>query len=86
MQGNEKTYQTGLRAVYQTLKFTKIHTMALTEQNRIVAVLQSILSEQSLHHEKLKLLALKTLRELACSGYHMVLLDMSLLSMLMRYL
>jgi hypothetical protein len=69
-----------------TLKSTKIHTQALTENNRIVSVLQVILREQSSSSEKLKLLGLKTLRELAASGYHMVLLDMSLLSLLMRFL
>lgn len=77
---------TAFRVVYLTLKYTKIHTQAITDNNKIVTVLQLILNEQSAATEKLKLLGLKTLRELAASGYHMVLLDMSLLNLLMRFL
>ena len=50
-------------------------------------VIQIILSDlQVFSNERLKLLALKTLRELVANGYHMVLLDVSLLSTLMRYI
>ena len=44
------------------------------------------LNDQVASNEKLKLFALRTLRELAARGYHMVLLDASLLNLLMRYL
>ena len=37
-------------------------------------------------HEKLKLLALQTLRELAINGYHTILLEMTLINRLLRFL
>ena len=87
IQTAQETYLTVFRAIYLTLKYTKIHNQNITENNKIITVIQLILSElQTFSNEKLKLLALKTLRELAANGYHMVLLDMSLLSTLMRYI
>ena len=83
---SELTYQTALKMVYLTLKYTKIHTSDVTKSNKIITVLHTILNESSNADEKLKLLALKTLRELAASGYHMVLIDASVISLLTRYL
>lgn len=37
-------------------------------------------------NDKLKLLALQTLRELALSGYHMMLLDLTLINQLLKFL
>jgi|688.fasta_scaffold239756_1 hypothetical protein len=37
-------------------------------------------------NDKLKLLALQSLRELAQSGYHMMLLDLTLVNLMLRYL
>jgi hypothetical protein len=73
-----------LRCVYQTLHFTKIHSNAITEA-RMIPVLQMIIEKEGVH-EKLKLLALQTLRELAINGYHTILLDMTLINRLLRFL
>ena len=69
-----------------TLKHSKQHNKDVTESNKVITVLQTILNEQSNADEKLKLLALKTLRELASGGYQLILIDVSLISLLTRYL
>lgn len=48
-------------------------------------MLQLIIEKDGIH-EKLKLLALHTLRELAISGYHTILLDMTLINRLLKFL
>lgn len=73
-----------LRCVYSTIHFTKVHSNAITEA-RIVQVLQMIVDRDGLS-EKLKLLALQALREFAVSGYHMMLMDLSLINTLLKFL
>lgn len=73
-----------LRCVFLTLRYTKMHSSSITEA-KLIAVLQTIIEKDGVQ-DKLRLLALQTLRELAVGGYHTMLLDMSLLSRLLRFL
>ena len=82
-----EVFRAALRCVYFTLKFTRIHTTNIKD-SQIVAVFHLILDSNQISSqipEKLKLLALQTVRELTQTGFHMM-LDPPLISMLMRYL
>lgn len=73
-----------LRVVYQTLRCTKIHSNAIIEA-RTISLLQLVIDKDGVH-DKLKLLAMQTLRELAVGGYHTMLLDTTLVNRLLKYL
>lgn len=73
-----------MRVVYQTLHNTKLHSNSINEA-RLIPVLQLVIEKDGVH-DKLKLLALHTLRELAVSGYHTILLDMTLINRLLKFL
>lgn len=73
-------YVAALKCIYLTVKATKIHNSTLV-QTKVVGVMQAILEWQSAD-DKIKLIALQSLRELASGGYHMALLDLSVVATL----
>lgn len=73
-----------IKCIFSTLKATKIHHSTLV-QTKIVGVLQAILEWQSAD-DKMRLYALLSMRELAQGGYHMALLDFTVIATLHKFL
>jgi len=76
-------FQAALKCVYKTVKNTKLHTSDMISV-KIINVLQMILEQSA--DEKLKVLALQTLRELAAGGFHIHLVDIQLFNTLFKFI
>ncbi len=80
-------YIAALKCVYNTAHACKTHNSTLV-QTRQVGVLQAILElkpPDNVEIDKMRLVALLTMRELVQGGYHMALLDPTVVNTLLRY-
>jgi hypothetical protein len=73
--------QAALKCIYNTVKFSKIHTNYIL-QLKLVPLLQTIIDKA--FDEKISLISLQILKELALNGYAMTFMDAMLCNSLVR--
>lgn len=71
-----------LRCLYDTTRFTRIHTAFLVQNLKLISVLQNILDKNL--DEKVSITAVQILKEIAASGFHLPMIEHAFLSSLMR--
>jgi len=83
-QHSKEVYTAALICFYHTVKSTKIHTNTLI-QCKAITLLEAILNWEGAD-DKMKLLAMQTLREIASGGFHMALLEIPLINTIHRFI